>query len=170
MEERRGRGGEPRGPQIEGLSVGMAVKLRDGVGSWVCWGRGEHGGLGDGDGEYGGNGEEYMELGDDSMEIVGGSRPDWLARFAEDEPLESFSNGGLDGKVASRGGWNTNLAEPGLVGMGMLSQLLLGVFIMLTSAWLRPVFNVLNASLLRIAGSIVLKGSSGMAVSLIGRL
>jgi hypothetical protein len=68
MEVRRGRGGEPREPLWDGLSLGISEKLRakPWFGSCACEGRGEHGmtGLGNsigdvvGDSDGGGEGSE----------------------------------------------------------------------------------------------------------------
>jgi hypothetical protein len=78
MDVRRGRGGLPRGPEMVGSSMGMVVKLREGVGSCACAGRGEQGGIGEGEGDDDGDEEEYIELFDDWWLRRGSSRADWV--------------------------------------------------------------------------------------------
>ena len=58
MDDRKGLAGGSLGPSGAGLSIGMLVKFRAGVGSCTYLGRGEHGGNGDGDGDDIGEGFE----------------------------------------------------------------------------------------------------------------
>lgn len=76
-------------------------------------------------------------------------------------------SGGLDGNAASRRGTIIEWTEPGVRGIAMLEGLLSGV---LTCRLLTLLLSMLNVSLLKIAGSIVSRGSSGMVVACTGRL
>jgi hypothetical protein len=96
--------------------------------------------------------------------------PDW--RWPRTGDSATLNVGGLEGNAAASSGSSMLCADAALDGMMMarLERLLFEDFMMLPLTLVMLLFSTVNASLLRMAGSMVSGISSGMAVAYTGKL
>lgn len=112
-----------------------------------------------------------MKSEDDWKKTSEVSKPDCVANcagFTSDGPTTSFAIGRLEANAASRSGSNIDFVEIEHVGIRLLLRLLFRDSMMLPLLLSKGLFKLLNACLLKTAGSTVSKGSTGTVVSLIG--